>query len=72
VSPVTRHREQARFRQLPEMSTRGLRSDPRRHGKLGRGQRAAVEERRDDRGPRRVADEGRDLGDDGAGDHVAI
>ena len=67
---VADHREQAGLGQLREVSARGLGRDARRQGQLARGQGTAIEQRRHHRGPRRVSDQRRDLGDDGAGDHV--
>src|SRR5262245_39632709 len=69
MPPGADHREHARLRQSREMGAGGLRRDSRRSGELARGQGAAIEERRRHRCSRRVSDQRRDLGDDGAGDH---
>ena len=66
---VADHREHARLRQLREMGAGGLRRDSRRRGKLARGQGTTIEKRGHHRGSRRISDQRRDLGDDGACDH---
>ena len=70
MPPRADHREHARRRQLREMGAGGLRRDPGRAGELARGQGPAVEQGRHHRRPRRVADQRRDLGDHGTGDHA--
>ena len=67
---ITDDREQARLCQLREMGAGGLWRDSRRKGKLARGQGAAIEKRRHHRRSRRVSDQRRDLGDDGACNHL--
>jgi hypothetical protein len=66
---TTDHREQACVCQLREMSAGRLRRDPRRAGKLARGQGTAIDKRRHHRRSRRVSDERRNLGDDSACNH---
>ena len=51
------------------MGAGGLRRDSRRKGKLGRRQATAIEKRRNHCRSRRVSDQRRDLGDDGACNH---
>jgi hypothetical protein len=69
MSPIPDHGYQPCLGQLGEMRTGGLRRNPRRKGKLARGQGTAIEKRGEHRGPRRLPDQRRYLGDERAGNH---
>ena len=63
VTALRHDADQLRRRELAEVAARGLRRHVGRVGKLGRGQGAAVEQRTEDIGARRIADEGGDGGE---------
>ena len=63
VAALLRRHDQACPGELAEMAARGLRRDVRRVGEFARGQRAAVEQRDQHVGARRIADQRGDGGD---------
>ena len=71
MSPVPDWRQQARLGELGEMHAGGLGRNPRRKGKLGGGQGAAIEKRREHRGSRRLPDQRCYFSDERACNHVS-
>ena len=69
VPPRRRRGDQAGLGQLGEVGAGRLRRHARGIGELGRGHRAAVEQRDEDVGARRIAREGGDLGNHGSSNH---
>src|SRR5512143_3179634 len=69
VPTVPGRRDQPRLGELRQMRAGGLRRHPGRTGQLGRGERAAIEKRREHRRPRRLSDQPGNLGYQWPGDH---
>ena len=72
MSPLPDWQQQTCLAQLGEMGARGLGRDPRREGKLAGSQGTAIKKRREHRGPRRLPDQCRYLGDERACNHLPI